>query len=745
MSFSPFRSAVSYASQDGRRSQYPAEELDGAQGLVKEGWDIVEQVTSFIYAVGRIPRKGTCILIAKPEANRGILLTTSYVLKHRHDAADLSAFFFETATLGSGLAGVPTRPVVVALRPAKFFFSSAQPSDDVRVNDDDSLGYSVVACDILAADVSPPPPPPRRHLPNNNSGANTTHAPNDSVSMMASSIGTSTIAQIQAAKGKRDSISCILPLALPLIVSKIPKTEVGDRHLLVTHVNGEGRRKYYVCTVVEVNENYCVYEQVDPTAHFASGGPVFSKGGEFIGIQHQSGDFNFCIFIRDVVVHLFDSAMLGGCGIKIGDTDGERIGDEDAYHPSNSALHVLKDEQHRAATGGLLDPPNDESVGPAGDFVIPYHVYERRRVKVAQGPPQETLLLRKHLEIWKEWYDPSDYRSLVLLLHAFPHHSKLLGLVLKELTCHEQRHNIHRIAELGGIGVLVEALDNMAFNESVMVAGMTALGRISLYDENRDALTRCDGTTVVARLLGEYINSNDVAQWAIYCLLNMCHGNASASENIATVVRCDGLRTILKAVAIWEKSPYLQKWAAALLGHIVADNKAFFDMAIELRVCSMAVDRIQAFKSEDHVVTSLVFLVERLTHFDSYAAAAHFFYKCGMIATLAEILEMQTTKKGSEGPVICCTIAQAINNLLRLQDVAGGRTGTALIEAVESNLEELLVASTTEWLSEPPLHSAVAETLRTLGVQDVEGKYTHLQLGPSSALSGSTSGKEGTA
>lgn len=527
-------------------------------------------------------------------------------------------------------------PIEVRLRPDRFYSSSVGEEDQLQntqpatSEDDESLGYTVVACN-LANEQNP-----------------------------------------------KRTIGRITPLPLPILVSKIPDVKVGDTHLFVTHNDGR-TLCYQVGIVVEVYPHHCVYEHARSDSILSSGGPAFDVNGNFIGIQHQCGENSFCVFIRSLVIHLFDSATLGPCRISLWGDEEDASRDLDKgvharyhgtyntnnnsafgtsaaphpqstgrlpsaattygglpaplptppstrqlqHHPISSSIsnnnlsngsnmgalvgrtnsnHLNSEKNSRAAsvlqlrptTGGdgrsdqdyhrsIYDPTEAaehaakpkwiarqrlRDVGSYGSQLVDYSEFERfSEWEAARERMPETLKPRTVREVWTEWY--TDYQSLVLLLHAFPYNERMVELVLSELTSHTNRMNIPSVAGLGGIGIMLQTLDLHPFSEKLMLTGVTALARLSLTNDNKNAIIRCDGVAVITAIMFEYPSNFEIQQWATYALLNLTQETLLASENVRSLVKLQGVEKIIHNMRIFPNAKHLQRWSAMCLTNIL--------------------------------------------------------------------------------------------------------------------------------------------------------------------------------
>ena len=193
----------------------------------------------------------------------------------------------------------------------------------------------------------------------------------------------------------------------------------------------------------------------------------------------------------------------------------------------------------------------------AGEFER-FAEWERRRALL---PP--TLAPRTVREAWAEWH--TDYQSLVLLLHAFSYSEQMVFKVLQAITSHEHRHSVASLAALGGIGIIVHALDSHPFSERVALAGVTALARLSPTADNKAALSRCDGVAVLVSIMYEWPASYEVQQWATYALLNLCSDSPRAGEAVRALVGRQGIEKVIHNMRVFPNGRHLQRWSAMLL------------------------------------------------------------------------------------------------------------------------------------------------------------------------------------
>jgi hypothetical protein len=493
-------------------------------------------------------------------------------------------------------------------------------------------------------------------------------------------------------------------MTLPLLRSLAAIAE-GDTHLIVTHRNGRDR-KYEVVRVGAVHPSHCTYPDVDLSADFSTGGAVFDRRGDFVGLHHHSGDSSYCIFIRDVVDHLYRSMVLGHVGLPILKSNSEDHHDRDRDYAHDGSVSGI-------ATRGLPRNPYG-----AGDVVEDMALQRAREGRLDDGGTPATLLVRKHQEVWAEYYDPLRYESLVLMLHAFHHHTALLRLIVEQLTSHRHRGHIDSLARHGGIGILLEALDGHPYDEALVAAGITALGRISLYEENREALSKYSGVQTVLSLMQEYRNTDVITQWGAYCLINLCHDTQRAQDNISAFVAHSGVLLVTGNMRRFPDSRYGVRWGAELLAYVVQDSKVHFDVAIDNGVCTLLAENLERYAADEDVAAQLCALLHNLTHYELFSAAVDFFTTPEHLRLLGRVIAAQV---GCNDPKVLLAATRALDNML---DVNPGAIG----DAVAEDLEEVLCEATLAWMTEAHLHLAAASVLERFGVDDVLATYPHLQL-----------------
>lgn len=515
-------------------------------------WNVVSIVARYMHAVCRIPGRGTAVLVSR-HGSRGVLLTTSAALGSRGDAQGKEAVFFETTTLGApNHKGIPKRPVKVALRPEKFFFTSLQAS------------------------AGGPAGPPS-YSPNGSPGGGLSAAAADAAilgyALVACDLTESKADAAIAGAAQPADLHGVVPLSLPVLHERVPPVMEGDAHLMVTFPEGQKPRRYFSHPVACVFESHCVYATVDLCTSVASGGPVFDTQGEWVAIQHlSSASCSYGILIRDIVGHMIDSLVLGQVRTLLLDSDPEDAHEGELHHEHDGS---------KTGTAQRL-----EVEGPYatchGQMLAVYSDVEREEER-RKAPVRHTMVLPTHQEVWEAMYRPSDYHSLVILLHSFPYHTKLLKKIIGQLTAPEHRADMPSLSRLGGIGMLMEAVELHPYDEELITAGVACLARLSLHEENRDAIGKYTGVMLLLSLMREYRNTPQVSQWACYCLSNLCVKETNRElENKQTFTEHSGLKLVIQALK--DNGAYnvhLRRWACMLLGHVIGDNPIAFRASIE--------------------------------------------------------------------------------------------------------------------------------------------------------------------
>lgn len=735
----------------------------------KDGWNAIEKVVDFTHAVGRVGRRGSCILISVPvPANsvhnghtnhHGIVFTTSFVAQNREEAKELEVTFLEQPVTGSNAKGT-VKPVTVRLRGDTIFYCSARapPKRNVDYFIEDESGRPEYVSDA----------------PSN-------EAEDEDSAVQVEELGYTIVAcDLDSANDARQSIRGITPLPLPLILATIPVVHVGDTHLLVTHENSKHRR-YVIATVTEVHDHHCAYHHTDPTCQFSSGGSVFSTTGEFLGIQHQCGESSYCIFIRDVVSHLFESGMLGLCKVPLLSADSEDARDEEGELNPNA---VISDQEFNEPFNALQRTRLID-VG-AGDQIVNFEelqiVQRRKETGCLKG---ETVRVRRHSEVWDYWTSVAGapgsanyYRCLILLLAAFPYQSKLCCRILSELTCHENRHHIASVASHGGVGIMLEVLDSHPQDQTLVQTAVTSLARVSLYDANKESIARSDGVPVILAVMREFMVVYDIQQWALYLLLNLLEGQ-EARACAKSIMAYAGLELIIQSLERHGKGSHLQRWGWQALGRVVrlmSFNPASLSMIfLGLGGFALLTRRLEEYWKDGYVCFGIVYALHALLHVDeeydkltTTAASANLeeFLECQLpMHTHEEALAIPPTDDGDDDVDVqaqrakerqeqahmdkgCCretTFFGLVFSLLKHHSSTITNDSAPLVEyllvsyldalqlrpnadftPLDIREQEILVANVTlAFMTESRMHTIADKVMRYLGVSDPFSKYTH--------------------
>ncbi|RNF26095.1 uncharacterized protein Tco025E_01623 [Trypanosoma conorhini] len=394
----------------------------------------------------------------------------------------------------------------------------------------------------------------------------------------------------------------IKPLPLPLLLSRIAPVRVGDRHLMITHVNGK-ERHYVVQTVKKVGRDSCEYDFFDPASEFSSGGPIFDMRGDFVGLQHQSGNHSYGIFISSIVRHLFQSSVLGVCRPPVVD-----VGVDEA-----------KFDMHAVVPDEVFNQPfhlNQRycvfNVG-AGDQLIEFEDFERMRmrsdIRGSTLPP--SLVAPASDQVWQEFYH--GFHSLILMLHAFSHVPKLTKLALEEITSHEHRNYLPEVASLGGIGVVLEIIDGYPENEEVVLAALTVLARSSLYTSNREAIFRCDGVLTVLEIMNEYSHHGAIQLWGFCCLYNVMASDSPVhAESIEIFAHSQGIPLAIEALRVHRDQRFLLRHTALALRCVAKEDIRYAHAMVRGDVTNVVVDRMNDNSEDPFVFLGLATLLREL-------------------------------------------------------------------------------------------------------------------------------------
>ncbi|EKF38729.1 hypothetical protein MOQ_001060 [Trypanosoma cruzi marinkellei] len=394
----------------------------------------------------------------------------------------------------------------------------------------------------------------------------------------------------------------IKPLPLPLLLSRIAKVRVGDRHLMITHING-CERHYVVQTVKRVGNDSCEYEFFDPASEFSSGGPIFDMRGDFVGLQHQSGDHSYGILISSIVRHLFQSSLLGVCRLPIVDVSvDEKKFDLDAVVPDevfNQPFHI--NQRYCVLNVG------------AGDQLIEYEDFQRLRMRrdILGSTQPPSLVAPASDHVWQEFY--RDFRSLILILFAFSHAPKVTKLALEEITSHDHRQNLPNVASLGGIGIVLEIIDGYPQNEEIVLAALTVLGRASLYKPNREAICRCDGVLTVLEIMNEYSHHASIQHWGFYCLYNvMASDSPVRTESIELFAYSQGVAVAIEALRVHSAERYVLRHAGFALSCVAKEDVHYIFGMIRGGLTNVIVDRMKDNSEDPFVFLGLATLLREL-------------------------------------------------------------------------------------------------------------------------------------
>eukprot|EP00756_Hemistasia_phaeocysticola_P048719 Hpha_TRINITY_DN23123_c0_g1::TRINITY_DN23123_c0_g1_i1::g.29674::m.29674 len=337
------------------------------------------------------------------------------------------------------------------------------------------------------------------------------------------------------------------PLALPLLTPNEVLAEAGGVLLAVQHPNGKEKMQYHLGRVRAVRDHHLELGRTNASGwsdarsdesadHIASGGAVFNAAGRLLGIGHfRGGPMGVSIVIKlgDIVTHMMRNRLLGALRFAVrnrAEYDFNRSPDDD-----------LED------TGGYESDP--EVSGGRGIF------WE---------------------DLWRVWAAPDRLETVVQLLCAFPYNRSIQARGLRELTSHSQRHNIKRLAEIGGIEPAVRALGVMAGEKEVIEAAVLTLGRASESESNQAELLRTqalqaglqtmldnpvpeEGSGATRSGAAEAVR---IQQWGCFLLLQMMEG-PNQEECKAAFASGGGMGAVTLSLQRSPDSPHLVSWAAS--------------------------------------------------------------------------------------------------------------------------------------------------------------------------------------
>eukprot|EP01065_Artemidia_motanka_P018763 TRINITY_DN2210_c7_g1_i1.p1 TRINITY_DN2210_c7_g1~~TRINITY_DN2210_c7_g1_i1.p1 ORF type:complete len:641 (+),score=192.97 TRINITY_DN2210_c7_g1_i1:64-1986(+) len=313
-------------------------------------------------------------------------------------------------------------------------------------------------------------------------------------------------------------------LPLPLLKAGDLAPKESDVCLIVQHPNGNDKMKYHVNTVDAVRAHHVEFSSGAPdeaSTYVASGGGVFDTNGRLIGIGHLQGGpggVNVAILLGDIVTHMYRNRLLG-------------------------VLHFnVKD---------VSEDCRDH--------------FDRDAERIVRGPEDDGFFWG---DLWDEWVDTKKIDTVVMCLYAWPDHARLQIRALTELTCHEQRHNVQRIAELGALEAALRALSSLPSEVDVVEAAMLTLGRASECAENRSQQARLGTTARVLAAMADYPDVLRIQQWGCYTILQLVQKGEKREEDRESFVAKGGLDVVGKTLHAFSGNTYSVRWAAALLGSV---------------------------------------------------------------------------------------------------------------------------------------------------------------------------------
>ncbi|CCW64119.1 unnamed protein product [Phytomonas sp. EM1] len=538
-----------------------------------KGWDIIERITPFVHAVGRVVDdggggRGSAILLSLPERTppffpreeRGagtfaVLLSTSEVLPNLPgDLAGRCVRFMEQPVVGTAIAwGWEPAAFSVALRGDVGIVSSMEAGISAAAADDavDEIGYTLTYCEIASG-----------------SGSIGRWDPSDPLGGRAYGAG---MAPQRGSHGGED-LRPIQPLPLPLCLSSVPPVRIGDTHLLVTHVDGL-ERHYVVRSVVAVYEDYCEYalDSGRPRlGEFASGGAVFNERGDFIGLQHHRNE-SICMFVASIVRHLFDSDHLGMCRLPI----------------SEPPLAI-----------------EDSS----GDGLLDSSLTQTRSAPLTAHTPS-------YLEVYDEFM--TGYDSLLHMLSAFWYAPSLTQKVLEVMVSPSYERELRTAVSSRVVGIVLGIIDAHPHLEPLVNIALVVLCRLCVYDHNLHVFIHVGGISTVMEVLKEYLHQPRVLQWGVYCLLRLVDERASIEHRATSVnliLQCSFLEFSMNALrehARFETAHmHLVSWISLLLANLIDMQPRVVTWLVQKDFIALWIDLLRTYLEEDAVLRALLLVLK---------------------------------------------------------------------------------------------------------------------------------------
>ncbi|CCW70189.1 unnamed protein product [Phytomonas sp. Hart1] len=514
-----------------------------------KGWEIIERVTPFVHAVGRVegPQgRGSAIFVSlsapvpsvsplEGEDSLAVLLSTSEVLPGSPGAlAGMFVAFMEQPIVGTAAAlGRKPIPFFLALRGDAGLVSSVEaPLPKEPVSDKtavEEVGFTLTYCE-------------------------TTH-------------------QCGSFKGG-DGLHQIRPLPLPLRPSMISPVQIGDTHLLVTHVDGLERR-YVVRSVVAVFEDYCEYAQDSGRrrlGEFSSGGAVFNERGDFIGLQHYR-NHSICMFATSIVRYLFYSGHLAMCQFPI------------------------------------LEPSLTEKTLDGGDLQA------LTPTKITLAPL--TAQIPSYLEVYNEFM--TGYDSFLHMLSAFGYSPMLTQKVLETMVSPSYECELRIVAATQVVGVILGIVDTYPHLESLVNIALIVLSRLCMHNSNLYVFIHAEGISTVTEVLKMYLHQPRVLQWGVYCLHRVVDEKIPLEYRAASVdliLRCSFLDFAMHTLQTHGRTEsthtHLVRWISLLLANLIEVQPYVVTWLAEKDYMPLWVDIMKTYLKEEVVIQALLLVLQKI-------------------------------------------------------------------------------------------------------------------------------------
>eukprot|EP01062_Namystynia_karyoxenos_P058907 TRINITY_DN50363_c0_g1_i1.p1 TRINITY_DN50363_c0_g1~~TRINITY_DN50363_c0_g1_i1.p1 ORF type:complete len:670 (+),score=188.58 TRINITY_DN50363_c0_g1_i1:81-2012(+) len=436
--------------------------------------EVICKVVGTVWAVGRVPGRGSAVLVSASGVLEGVVLTTPAVLPTVDDARGASVVFFEDKVLNGR-----KKPAVceAPLRPDRFFYSSL-PEDRHGEKLRAKVGYVLCACEMY---------------------------------------------------GSRGGYVEVAPLELPLLRPSDLRPKEGDIFVAIQHPDGRSPMKYHVNRAASVRAHHVELERarsVCGSDYSASGGAVFDAQGRFVGIGHMqagSGGANVAILIQDVVTHMFHERLLGALRFSVRDVAHDC---QDRYD-ADAELIESKDLDAGFYWEDLwkawVDPGDYRTISLCL-FAWPLHA----KLQVRGLTELTSHTQRAHI------HTMCDHGAVDAALRALQNHpgdSEVAEAAVLALgRSADSEGNRAALQRLGALGQLLKAMEEFA--EVLRVQQWACCCMLQLArcgpqrDEAREGFAQGGGLKLVAAALERWPQNAHLTRWAAPLLGAVCEHSA---------------------------------------------------------------------------------------------------------------------------------------------------------------------------------------------------------------------------